>query len=71
MKTPDGPHIVTVYRPDGTMVKTPVGLGGDLCHKATEPYMKRQGHFESTPTPEADEPSYLEREKEGGERAKA
>lgn len=71
MPAPNVPHIKTVYNKDGTMVKTPVGFGGSLCQTATQPYMARQGHFTSTPTSEANEPSYLEREHEGGEKASA
>jgi hypothetical protein len=57
------PYIETTYNPDGTMTKKPVGFGGKLCKTATEPYMRRQGHVSSdTETPEAKEPSLLERE---------
>jgi hypothetical protein len=63
MPAPEGPHIRTVYRPDGTMIKEPTGYGGDLCHKAAEPYWARHGGpDEVTPTAEADDPTCLERE---------
>ncbi len=67
----DTPHIKTTYKTDGTMVQEPKGFGGTLCQKATQPYLWRQGFGKSKRTAEADEPSYLERESEGGEKARA
>lgn len=68
---PDKPVIVTVYRPDGTMIKQPVGFGGQLCHVAAQPYARRQGGLgDVVPTAEAQDPPYLAREAEReGERA--
>lgn len=60
MPEPTGPHIKTIYKPDGTMIKTPVGYGGTLCHAATAPYADRHGGLGAvTPTAEALEPAYL------------
>jgi len=71
MPAPDRPHIKTRYLNDGTMKKEAVGIGGKLCEVATAPYMARHGKYDSTPTAEAQQPSYLEREQEGGEKATA
>lgn len=59
---PPGPHIKTTYRPDGTMIKEPTGYGGGLCDAATRPYEEAHGGTcAKTPTPEALQPSLLER----------
>lgn len=72
MREPDGPHIKTVYRPDGTMTKEARGFGGTVCLSATAPYARRHGGLgEITPTAEADEPSCLERRGEDPEREHA
>jgi hypothetical protein len=72
MDAPQGPYIKTTYFPDGTMKTEPVGFGGELCKKATEPYAARQGGLGvSTPTAEAGDPTYLERERADRPRAKA
>lgn len=45
--------IITTYRPDGTKTRQPIGYGGGLCNKATEPYEKREVGTVKDPTPEA------------------
>lgn len=65
----EGPYIRTVYKPDGSMVKEPIGYGGDLCHKAVAPYAASHGGLgDITPTAEANDPPYLEREVQRGAR---
>lgn len=65
MPVPDGPHIITIYKRDGSMIKQPTGYGGALCHVATEPYARRHGGLgDVVPTAEADQPPYLARETE-------
>jgi hypothetical protein len=63
MSAPNGPHIKTTYKKDGTMVQEPTGFGGKLCEIATKPYHWRQGYGTSRPTVEADEPTMFETEK--------
>lgn len=38
------------------MTKEAKGFGGQLCHKATAPYEKRQGAIKKKATAEADQP---------------
>lgn len=65
MPAPSGPHIKTVYKPDGSMKQEPTGYGGKLCETAAAPYMARHGgSWESVETGEAKEPSYVELEQE-------
>lgn len=46
--------IITVYKPDGTKERRPVGYGGGLCNTATLPYERREkGRNTKTPTDEA------------------
>lgn len=47
--------IMTIFRPDGSKQRRPVGYGGGLCHEATKPYEKRDvpGSITVTPTEEA------------------
>ncbi len=72
MPAPDGPHIKTVYKPDGTMIKAPTGYGGQLCHEAVKPYARRHGGLgELTPTDEALERPYLETERSEEQRERA
>lgn len=71
MPAPSGrPYIKTIYKNDGSIQKEAVGFGGRLCEVATAPYMARHGNkYTSIPTEEASQPSYLELENEGGEKA--
>lgn len=64
MAAPEGPHIKTTYRADGTMVQEPRGFGGETCKHATQPYLRRQGFNVSRATAEADLPSYLATERQ-------
>lgn len=50
--------ILTIYNPDGTTTKQPIGYGGGLCHAATKPYEKYDipGTVTKKPTPEASQP---------------
>ena len=47
--------IVTIYKPNGTKERRPMGYGGGLCNKATAPYEAREifGQTDKDPTPEA------------------
>ncbi len=46
--------ILTIFRPDGTKERRPIGYGGGKCHEATRPYEKRDvGTITVTPTDEA------------------
>ncbi len=43
MHTPEGPRIKFVAKADGSMSVEPEGFGGQLCRKATDPYLQRLG----------------------------
>lgn len=45
--------IITVYTPDGRKTRRPIGYGGELCHKATQPYEARELNTKKVATDEA------------------
>ena len=57
MSIPDGPHVKTTYKVDGSLVVEPHGFGGNLCHAATQPYLEKQGQHTTQPTDESADPT--------------
>jgi hypothetical protein len=45
--------IVTVYKPDGSKERRPVGYAGGACNEATAPYERREIGGDKTPTADA------------------
>ena len=47
--------ILTIFRPDGTVERRPLGYSGGLCEQATAPYERKEvpGVAVKTPTQEA------------------
>jgi hypothetical protein len=63
--------IVTIYNPDGTKLRQPVGYGGGVCHEATRPYERREipGQTRKFPTEEACQEPAFRQEVEQQQRA--